>query len=175
MEQEIWKPVIGYEGCYSVSNIGRIRSDRNKKNSHIGKILKQKIGWSYYSVTLSKDAIKKTRFVAHMVIEAFVGRNTKDLEVNHKDGNKLNNHIDNLEYVTHSENLYHAHRNNFYKFPTNHLGSENGRAKIHENDVVLMRKLFSDKTMSTMQLAVKYGISRAQTNLILNRKSWKHI
>jgi hypothetical protein len=98
---EIYKKICGYEN-YEVSNQGNI------KNIKTGKILKPQLSSSgYYNITLSQDGIRETPTVHSLVAMHFI--ETKNQTVNHKDGNKLNNSIDNLEYVTYSENTKHAH------------------------------------------------------------------
>ena len=94
---EIWKDIKGFEGLYQVSNLGRVKSLRKgiimKPDKHRG-------GYLYYILRRTE---RKT-FKAHrLVADAFVCR--PRLEVNHKDGDKKNNRADNLEMVTHKENM----------------------------------------------------------------------
>lgn len=113
---EEWKPIVDYEESYEVSNKGRVRSLNRKvlcKNGVIknlkGKyILVQKFPNGYSFVNLSDSNRVKPMMIHRLVMEAFCGKS--DLEVNHKDGNKNNNNIENLEYVTHSENMRHSYR-----------------------------------------------------------------
>lgn len=111
---EIWNPIEGYEGLYEVSNQGRIKSIARTiicKNG-ILKSIKERIVKpcnytnGYQFVPLSKDGIVKAHSIHRLVISAFMGYSK--FEVNHKDGNKTNNRLDNLEYVTHSENMKHS-------------------------------------------------------------------
>lgn len=113
---EKWLPIKGYEGLYEVSDKGNVRSiDREIvcKNGAI-KFIKGKMrkichcSNGYVFVTLSKCNIIKEKLVHRLVMEAFV--DSSNLEVNHKDGDKTNNSLGNLEYVTHSENLEHSYR-----------------------------------------------------------------
>ena len=103
MMVEIWKDIKGYEGLYQVSNIGRVRS--LKRNNTDGKILKQCINKDgYLRVDLSKNNIKSTKRVHRLVAETFID-NAKNLPViNHKDENKTNNKVTNLEFCTHQYN-----------------------------------------------------------------------
>lgn len=91
---EIWKDIKGYEGLYEVSNLGRVKSKR--------KILKP-INGEYLKVGLSKNGIQKTLYIHRLVAETFLGKS--NLQVNHKDEDKHNNNIENLEFVTHRENM----------------------------------------------------------------------
>lgn len=104
--QEIWKDVKGYEGLYQVSNLGRVRSlDRVVKASYNstmlkkGKILKQQKNENgYLYVFLTKDKKEKNCRVHRLVAEAFIPNPLKLPQVNHKDENKLNNCVENLEW-----------------------------------------------------------------------------
>lgn len=106
MKKEYWRPVVGYEGLYEVSNLGRIKSfDTYRKgpNGSIriykGRILKPFInGRGYLQVTLSKNGTHK-KFQVHRLVALHFLPNPSNLpEVNHKDENKLNNSVDNLEW-----------------------------------------------------------------------------
>lgn len=97
---EIWKPVIGYEGLYEVSNLGNIR------NVVTNTLKKQTItNWGYLSVTLFKNNKGKTIKVHRIVMLAFVGEVSKDVEINHINEIKTDNRLTNLEYCTHEYNV----------------------------------------------------------------------
>lgn len=106
--KEIWKPIPNYENIYEASNFGRIRSvnriDTNGRK-RIGKILKPKIERTgYLRVALFNGGKRKEYKVHRLVMLAFVGECPYGLQVNHKDENKRNNMLANLEYVTPKEN-----------------------------------------------------------------------
>lgn len=109
---EIWKPVTdeNYNGWYEVSNFGRVRSlhPSNKKRNPERILTEVNHSLGYSRVTLAgKDGTTTTKYIHCLVAESFLGpRNGRD--VNHKDLNKKNNHISNLEYLTHKENINHA-------------------------------------------------------------------
>lgn len=103
MKNEIWKDVLGYEGLYKVSNLGRIKS------LYTGKVLAKRIDTSnYIHVVLYKNKIKKTYRVHRLVAEAFIPNPKKLPFVNHRDENRQNNIVDNLEWVTHSQNIAYS-------------------------------------------------------------------
>lgn len=113
---EIWKKVTGFE-TYEVSNFGRVRSLNRQvgcKGGHTlikkGKILKPFIVGGYYCVGLWSKSKTKTSRVSRIEAEAFIPNPENKSQVNHNDGNKLNNHLPNLEWATPRENTQHAIR-----------------------------------------------------------------
>ena len=98
MSNEIWKDVVGYEGFYKVSNMGRVYSIRKKIIMRPNRTHK---GYRLLGLT-NKDG-RKTKSVHRAVMEAFVPNPENKPTVNHKDLNKQNNHVDNLEWATHKE------------------------------------------------------------------------
>ena len=115
LPDEIWKDIPGYEGLYQASNLGRIKSlERFKKNySKLqkveSKIITQQLNWKGYCVaTLSKNS-KTFRTNVHIFIaKTFIDNPENKKTVNHKNGIKTDNYIENLEWNTHSENHKHA-------------------------------------------------------------------
>lgn len=112
--KEIWKPIKGYEGIYEISNFGKVKSIRyfNHVNNKIysrEKMLKLSLNEKgYFRVGLYKSG-KEIKFKVHrLVAENFIPNPNKYNEVNHIDGNKQNNCVDNLEWCTHSHNIKEA-------------------------------------------------------------------
>lgn len=108
LEKEIWKDIEGYEGLYQVSNLGRIKSLGMRSNHKKEMIMKQQIVRGYKKVTLTKESKPKIYSVHRIVAYEFIENIDDKIEVNHIDGNKLNNCVYNLEWVTPSENIRHA-------------------------------------------------------------------
>ena len=94
---EEWRDIPGYEGCYQASNLGRIKSVRR------GIIMRPFSNGRYQQIILSVSGKKSIPTIHRLVMEAFVGKS--ELTIDHKDGNKINNRLDNLEYVTNHENI----------------------------------------------------------------------
>lgn len=129
--KEIWKDIKDYEGLYQVSNLGRVKSlnhiRKNGKNSKYmqkGKVLHKWISCcGYYQVVLSKNGKVKRLTIHRIVAQVFIPNTLNKPQVNHKDGNKLNNCVDNLEWCTRSENQLHAWKNGLQVFTDNQLKS----------------------------------------------------
>lgn len=127
--KEIWKPVKGYEGLYEVSNTGRVKSVERTVKSYNGwnrtfheKILtlhSSKITTRHpkpmYHVELWKDNKRKVPMIHRLVAEAFIPNPDGKPQVNHIDGDRSNNRVDNLEWVTCSENSMHAYKTGLSK------------------------------------------------------------
>lgn len=127
--KEIWKDVIGYEELYQVSNLGKVRSFP-RKGTHTKKInllkpSKNKKG--YLQVSLSKNKNRKTISIHRLVAQTFIDNPNNLPQVNHIDGNKLNNCVDNLEWCTNEYNMKESIklglRKNSYKYGKNHCRS----------------------------------------------------
>ena len=103
---EIWKDIKGYEGLYQVSNLGRVKSLR--KNIIMKEALKEE---RYLSITLHKNKTRKSFYIHRLVAQAFVSNPNNYPEVNHKDENKQNNQMDNLEWCTPKYNANYGTRN----------------------------------------------------------------
>jgi hypothetical protein len=106
-ENEIWKDVIGYEGLYQVSNLGRIKS-LNYRAKGICEIMKFSLLDGYPSLSLTKNGKYKTYRIHRLVANAFVYNLHNKPQVNHKNGNRADNNVDNLEWVTNQENCIHS-------------------------------------------------------------------
>jgi hypothetical protein len=124
---EIWKDVIGYEGLYQVSNFGRLKSFWRKKEI----IMKpSNNGWGYYFVSLRKNETKIKSITIHrLVAEAFILNPENKEQVNHIDGNKLNNHVFNLEWCTRLENMRHGFKMGLIKTSKEHQINMTNKAK----------------------------------------------
>lgn len=108
MNNEMWMPIVGYEGIYEVSNFGRVKSNKFGKE----RILKPYDCHGYREVDLRLNNKSKRFRVHRLVAVAFIPNQNPEIKtfINHKDGNRGNNHVDNLEWCTQSENVEHAYR-----------------------------------------------------------------
>ena len=117
-KDEIWKDVVGYEGMYEISSFGRVRSVERKVARPDGngdlkiyqrELLLQPTPKGYLRVQISRDGYRKNCMVHRLAATAFIPNPENKAEVNHRDGNKKNNNISNLEWATASENQTHAY------------------------------------------------------------------
>ena len=124
MTKEIWKDIQGYEGLYQISNLGRIKSLERMiiTSNNITKKISEKIlkpclrKNGYYSIVLQKNNKSKYYTIHRLVAKEFIPNPNNLPQVNHKDGNKLNNNINNLEWCTNSDNTQHGYDNKLYKY-----------------------------------------------------------
>ena len=165
---EDWRPVPGYENYYEVSSEARVRRIG-------GRVLKP---WrhrdGYLNVGLSTPALGLKIYFLHRVVAlAFLGPSPVGYTVNHKDGNKLNNLPDNLEYMTLADNIRHSLRNGIPDKNYAH-GVAVASAKLTDEKVREIRRLSDDGVRSRI-IAREFGASDATISAIVNRKSWKHV
>jgi len=170
---EKWKNIFGFDGRYQISNLGRVKSlarERIVGSNGARYISKEKIlspveSSGYLVVRLYKDGNWKKRRIHRLVAETFLG--VSDLTVNHKNGNKKDNCVENLEWVTHQENMAHARK--YLIDISRNSGEGCYKAKLKTKEVLFIRR--SKKKDSV--LAKKFGVSRASIWNIRNWKCWK--
>lgn len=187
---EIWTSVCDYEGIYEVSNYGNVRSldrvvtrsDGNKRKFK-GQVLKKiKDKQGYLVISMHNNSTPKSRRIHRLVAEAFIPNPLNKRTINHIDGNKTNNRIDNLEWATQSENTLHAYKNRL-KNPSspnvnkNLQGERHGMSKLKESDVLFIRMNCKKNggLLTDFELATKFDVNRSVINSVINRRTWKHI
>lgn len=169
--KETWKKINGFEN-YRVSNFGRVKS-LFYNHQNFPKILKDRISLKgYHSVHLSNGKKIYQKKIHRLVAEAFINNEKNKPEVNHKDGNKGNNIVSNLEWCTSKENQNHALKNKIYNVA---VGERQGNSKLKNKDVISIRKEYKNGGISYFQLSEKYGICFQSIGSIVNYKTWKHI
>lgn len=104
----IWKDIKGYEGLYQINNYGEVKSLYNYRG--VGNLLKQRIKKGYYTIGLRKNNLRKWYYVHRLVAQAFIPNSNNLPQINHKDENKLNNCVDNLEWCSASYNNSYGNR-----------------------------------------------------------------
>jgi len=168
---EVWKKAKGYSS-YEVSNLGRLKTF-NWKGSSKEAILKPALDKSGYLRTVLKgdNGISKTIKVHRIVLNTF-NPTTEILEVNHINGIKNDNRIENLEWCTRKENIQHCIDNNLQYVLK---GEEIGNSKLTEKDVLYIRKNFKPRITTRIYLAKKFNVSEATIKDILQKRTWKHL
>lgn len=175
---EEWRDVVGWEGWYEVSSLGRVRRVKPYHGLYAGHVLKSGVGThGYLALRLHQPGRGHTRTVHSLVAEAFIGPLEDGFEVNHKDANKLNPRATNLEYIPHLKNVRHSIEHgltlNRYQLPAL-PGSQHGGAKLTEADVLAMRALPRRRGLGR-ELARKHGVTEGIISEILSGKRWRHV
>ncbi len=176
---EEWRPVVGYEGWYSVSCLGRVRRDRASNMTDAGYIMKPSLKkHGYLQVILSKDSQQKTFRLHKLVMEAFVGPYPAGMEIHHKDYDRTNNTLTNLSYVTRLENARYTVESGRYnkdhgKHGKHRVGIDHWKAKVTEDDVRAIRQL--EGKLTHKEISRLYGVSQYTIFAIIRRKTWRHI
>lgn len=183
--QEAWKPVVGFEGIYEVSNLGDVRSvdrityypvNRRAKafiKATSGKLLtKHTQPTGYIYVQLSNGRARRPKALVHRLVAAAFLDNPNALpHVNHLDGIKSNNRVDNLEWCTASQNERHAHKTGLKQALR---GASNGRAILSDDCVREIRKLLAEK-VPQRTIANHFGIGQKTVSSIHRRATWGHL
>jgi hypothetical protein len=167
---EVWKDVVGWEGFYKVSNNGKILSlaKNVRMKTHIN-------GRGYECFLFTKNGKRINVRVHQVVAKAFLPNQNSYPEVNHVDGNKKNNLVENLEWCTRDYNLRHAVNNNLFK--GRNSGEINGQSKLKKSQVRYIKKALREKPHYGIQaeLAKKFNVSPATIFCIKCGKAWDHI
>jgi hypothetical protein len=165
---EEWLPAVGFEGRYEVSNLGRVRSiartatfSDGRLYAHKGRLRCLTIGaGGYLYISLATQGKPRAVRVHQMVAAAFLGPRPPGTQVDHKDGNKLNNAAYNLRYLNAAENKPR--------------GEKHGSAKLRREDIIEIRRL-SIEGVSLRALGRQFGVSKTSIYRIIKRKVWKEV
>lgn len=177
---EVWKPADGYEWAYSVSNYGRISSvSRVAKRSTNGPLpIRGRLltgalsNRGYLYVTLTVDGKKKNLSIHRLVARTFLDNHRHLPQVNHKDGNKKNNHVENLEWCTNRDNAIHALRIGLSSPPTSGPGEISPAHKLTWESARRIRAL-ARAGIPQRAIAQLYGVAQGTVGHIVNGRTWK--
>lgn len=158
----IWRPIPGWTG-YEASSLGQIRRTESGRLTQAGRIIGSNVTGHYAAVSLKRDGKFFGVQVHPLVASAFLGPVPSDRpHINHIDGNKHNNDVRNLEYVTAAENNRHAVRTGLNPL----AGEDNHQAKVTDAQVLELRAAYSTGTR-TPDLQARYGLSKSQVTRIV--------
>ena len=163
------KDVVGFEEYFSVTEKGEVFSKRSNK------FLKQvELKSGYLSLATKINGVNKTFRVHREIAKAFLNNPENKPHVNHKDGNKLNNEVDNLEWCTQSENMKHAVDTGLL---INGKGEDCHVSKLTDKDVTYIRQNYAprNKRFGSRALANRFNVAHSTISDIINYKTWTHI
>lgn len=168
--REIWKPVVGFEGWYEVSSLGRVRRLIGGNGTRPGSIKNptpDKDG--YLKLGLYARDGRKMAMVHRLVARAFLGECPPGYEVNHRDGDRANNSTSNIEYATHRANIRHK-----FRVLGSGLGEDHGQSKLSEQHIREIRGLLASG-ITTASIGRMYGVNRKTVSKIRDRLTWSHV
>lgn len=171
---EVWAPVPGYEGRYDVSADGQVMRVRYTNGATPGQVLKPSVGRTgYHQVRLYAGTRGSGRWhkVHRLVAAAFLGPCPSGHQVNHKDGDKNNNALSNLEYVTARQNILHAER---LGLRPKKRGEKHPMARLTATDVREIRRLCR-AGHEQRAVAGRFGVSESHVHRIVRRRAWGHL
>lgn len=171
------KDINGYEGLYAVTINGQIWAYPKGGYASAGRwkegrfLRGWKIGNGYLVVSLYKNG-KNNKFLVHrLVAETFIKNPNNYKEVNHLNGNRLDNSVSNLEWVSSKQNKKHAWNSGLYT----HKGENHYLTKFTEDDIREIRNSYKQGNISQYKLAKIYKVNQMTINCIVRYKTWKHI
>lgn len=168
LDGETWKPVPGYEGLYLASDLGRIYSLRG-----MGSLLRPHRFKSWYPcVNLHrKDGTFKADTLHAWIALTFLGPTPEGFQINHKDGDKGNPRVSNLEFMTPLENVRHAVANGLM----NNRGENHGAAVLSDEKVRAIRQMYVPRKFGFLKVGRVFGISSRHAQLVVRGTIWGHV
>ena len=166
-DMEKWKDLKGYEGRYIIGSNGEIMNKR-------GLLLKQSLDTDGYKLITLYNGSRKMFRVHRLVVENFIGSIPEKMEVNHIDYDRANNHVENLEIVTHLENVRHSYDRIVKGIKSNGTTSGNKKnSKVTIKEANEIREKYSTGKYTQIELGNMYGLKRSAMSDLLNGKTWK--
>ncbi len=167
--EEVWKDIPDYEG-YQVSNKGNVKSLSYNRTGKEGILKLCLCSMGYPIVSLGINGKMKSKRVHRIVAETFISNPEGKPNINHINGIKTDNRMENLEWCTQKENVHHSEKNGLAKHAR---GEKAGRSKITKVDAMEIK--YGHQGMKQKDIAEIYGISQSQVCRIRLGKLWGHI
>lgn len=174
--KEVWKDIHNYEGCYQISSFGRVKSlDRtNSRGRKLNKRLMRSSldSYGYRHINLYKNGTIQNFTIHRLVARTFIENLENKEQINHKDGDKQNNNVVNLEWATSSENIRHS----FDKLNRPRLrGVSNAASKLTEARVKEIKRLLTLGNLTQKEIGAMFGVTHSNISAIKLNKSWEYI
>lgn len=167
-----WQPTFIYGHKYEIGEDGKVRSIHGRWG--VGKVLKTRINRHGYEQINLWDVDKmKTVTLHRLVATAFLGNPDNLPQINHKDGNKENNHVGNLEWISQAGNQQHARRTGLYK--NQRRGEGVWLSKLDESKVKEIRQKYVPRLYGFRKLAIEYGVDYRAIWSVIHRETWRHV
>lgn len=181
---ERWLPVVGFEGLYEVSDLGRVRSvdrvevyERVLANGRMVRISRHREGRMLRPGTVKSGhqlvalGRGRSKLVHALVLAAFVGPRPAGHDSCHYDGDPANNRLSNLRWGTRAENVHDAQRHGTFRGGSG-PGEASPRARLNDAQVRTIRAANDDQIAV---LAAEYGVTRSAIRAVRSRKTWSHV
>jgi len=171
-EVDTWKSIAGFEGTYEISVQLGIRRIAGGQGTRAGRILKQsRDARGCPRVNLYFHGKRTTHYVAHLVVDAFLPpKKPTDQVLRHLNDDPADNRVENLAWGTYHDNNMDAIRNSKIQ-----QGSARYNAKLTEDNVREIRRLYATGEFSLQELALRFGVSVGIIHRMVRRKNWKHV
>jgi len=176
VDSETWRTIDGYNNKYEVSDCGRVKSHHGDGQPRI--LSQSEDSRGYKKVNLCLNGAKDTRLIHRLVADAFlafkpdkIGTRQGQYQLNHKDFDKTNNSVENLEWVTPKQNVKHAIRGGRHGL----RGCEHGRSKLTPKAVAYARCQYALTDISQERLGEIWGVVQRTMSKALKNRKWKHV
>jgi len=196
LDGEIWKEIVGYDGYYFVSNIGRVKSFKKCRGTDV-RILESFDISGYFTVGLCNHGKDKHEQIHRLMYEAFIGKIPEGYVVHHIDNNKINNNFDNFQLMTREEHskihqtgmkrseeskelMSETRKEKFKNGELNLDGENNPFSILTEHQVKIIYQISNSPITKQLKITQKeigklFGVSRATISKIKHRRNWKHL